>query len=369
MSLEKARVYPTGGRNRGIDLLRLVSMFYVVLLHTLTQGGVLAAAPAGAMSYRVSWLLFAWTQSAVDIFALISGYVTYTDREKPVNYAGYFTLWLQAVFYGLAGTLVTLALRPQWVGKWDLFQDFFPATGGRYWYFTSYTGLFALMPLLNAGLRKISRRTARSLFFAIILVFSLMEMPTERFYLVHGYSPLWIILLYLLGSIVKKCRIGERVPPVAAAGGIVALTVGIVAWKDTFPTFRVGDLFYWGDIFITFTSPAVLTAALLHLFLFSRLSLPRWLEKAVDFCAPGAFAAYLLNTHMVMWDHVLPGRFAYLGVGGASTLLAVSLGFSLAFVAASVLIDRLRQALFRLLHVRQGTERFACWLRRTVGKL
>ena len=35
-------------RQRGLDLLRVISMFLVVILHLLGRGGVLAAAPYGS---------------------------------------------------------------------------------------------------------------------------------------------------------------------------------------------------------------------------------------------------------------------------------------------------------------------------------
>ena len=63
-------------RNAGIDLLRIVSMFFVVVLHSLGQGGILFNTAVGSSQYKVAWLLEIFAYGAVDIFALISGYVS-----------------------------------------------------------------------------------------------------------------------------------------------------------------------------------------------------------------------------------------------------------------------------------------------------
>ena len=86
------------GRNYGVDLLRIVAMFYVIVLHVLGRGGALAASDSGSSQYAVSWLMETWAYCAVDCFALISGFAAYSEKERPTRYANYIMLWLQVVF-------------------------------------------------------------------------------------------------------------------------------------------------------------------------------------------------------------------------------------------------------------------------------
>ena len=69
-------------RNYGIDLLRIVSMFFIIILHTLGQGGIVKNTISTTPQFRYAWALEIIAYCAVDIFALISGYVSYTDKEK-----------------------------------------------------------------------------------------------------------------------------------------------------------------------------------------------------------------------------------------------------------------------------------------------
>lgn len=61
-------------RNYGIDLLRLVSMFLIVVLHSLSRGALVGVSPFN-IHYEVGFLIEALTYCAVNCFALISGYV------------------------------------------------------------------------------------------------------------------------------------------------------------------------------------------------------------------------------------------------------------------------------------------------------
>ena len=64
-------------RNYGIDMLRLVAMFFVVICHVLGHGGVMKNATG--YNYSVSSLLQIVAYCAVNCYAIISGY---TDRFK-----------------------------------------------------------------------------------------------------------------------------------------------------------------------------------------------------------------------------------------------------------------------------------------------
>lgn len=62
-------------KNYGIDALRMLAMFMVVILHILIQGGVLNASGRFLSQYEAGWLLESVAFCAVDVYALISGYV------------------------------------------------------------------------------------------------------------------------------------------------------------------------------------------------------------------------------------------------------------------------------------------------------
>ncbi|MBQ6946801.1 MAG: acyltransferase, partial [Clostridia bacterium] len=79
-------------RNEGIDLLRIISMFMVVLLHVLGVGGLLKAANDAPIGYEALRVLQIGATCAVNCYGLISGYVGYKGKFKLSSIA---LMWLQ----------------------------------------------------------------------------------------------------------------------------------------------------------------------------------------------------------------------------------------------------------------------------------
>lgn len=62
-------------RNRGVDLLRMVAMWMVVILHILNKGGALGASAPLSAGRETALLLDMAAYCAVDCYGMISGYV------------------------------------------------------------------------------------------------------------------------------------------------------------------------------------------------------------------------------------------------------------------------------------------------------
>ena len=68
-------------RNYGIDFLRILAMFFVVILHSLGKGGLLDNTVVDSPQYKLVWFMEVCAYCAVNIFALISGYVSFKQKE------------------------------------------------------------------------------------------------------------------------------------------------------------------------------------------------------------------------------------------------------------------------------------------------
>ena len=123
--------------NAGIDLLRIVSMFYIVALHTTSTGwgGLIDTVQRGTIQFTLCAVIRAVTIVGVDVFALISGFVGYSDERKSVRTTGLMHLYLQVVTCGLFAVLISAVLYPGSVGVRDAVTPFFPITCSLYWYY------------------------------------------------------------------------------------------------------------------------------------------------------------------------------------------------------------------------------------------
>lgn len=109
-------------RNYGIDLLRIISMFMIVILHVLGQGGILKGTEVLSLEYNLAWALEIFCYCSVNCYALITGYVMIDSKFK---YNKMVKLWVEVVFWSVSLTLLMKLMFPDLVGKKDILFSFF----------------------------------------------------------------------------------------------------------------------------------------------------------------------------------------------------------------------------------------------------
>ena len=324
-------------------------MFFVVILHSLDQGGILYNTAVGSSQYKVAWLLEIFAYCAVDIFALISGYVSYTGKEKRVHFGSYFSLWLQTVFYGMIIVTVFYFALPGKVTFIDYKCAFMPVTKNSYWYFRGYTVVFLLMPFLNYAIFHCRKNTLCKTACVIILTASLYSLLADLFSTNGGYFPMWLVLLYILGAAIKKCGIGNNIKPYQAAIGIFLLCLFTYLY-------RLHGISFWvinQTSFVTYTSPTILAMAILYVIVFPKIRFSKAAKKVIGFAAPGAFAVYLLNTQPLLFKYVMKDLFRPLADQSIFKIIVFVIGFSVLFVIGSILADRVRIKIFEICKVKE----------------
>lgn len=342
-------------RNWGIDLLRLVSMLFVVILHMLRHNGFLKL-PSDTSQYAAAWFLEIMSMCAVDIFAIVSGYVTYRDTPRKFKFSSYVNLWLQVTFYTVVLMIIGHFAYPEVLPTKRIFLAFFPVSTNQYWYFTAYTALFFVMPILDAGLRAISVQSARRIFLAFLFAFIAIPQLSDSIGIGTGYNFAWLAILYIVGAIMKKAHIGENVNAPISTLAILLLTG--VTWALKVKGILGTPQYAAFPIFLS---------AIFWILLFSRLNFGSSWVRFIKWAAPTSFSIYILNMHPAVM-YTLYNRFSIAGFADspAAIVVLVVLGASLAFVIAVVLVDRLRMRLFTLLHVPQATKRIESVAERVV---
>ena len=228
-----------------------------------------------------------------------------------------------------------------------------PVTKNLYWYFTAYTGLFLLMTFLNKAITNISNEALKKYFIIIIFGFSIYNTITDNFKLSLGYSVIWLVLLYIMGAILKKCEIAKNIKTHKLLIALFVLYLITFLYKIYAPDFKILDISITNGFFVNYTSPTVLGAAILYLLIFSRLKFNNMWEKIIKYAAPSAFAAYLLNNQRFFWNNVMNGLFINISNRSIIIIFIYTFGFSIAFLIMAILVDRVRIRIFKLLKIQK----------------
>lgn len=296
-------------RNYGVDLLRMLAMFMVVVLHVLGQGGILGMSTQySEVKYWIAWFMEITCYCAVNCFALISGYVMYRSTpklSKAVN------LWFQTAFYTLTFFIVFLLFKRESMGLGDALNAVFPVTRKHYWYISAYMGLLLLMPLLNAAIAHTQKRTLGFILAAGFVMFSIFPqlLMADPYILSGGYSLIWLILMYLTGAYLHKYGLFAKIRTRFIWFGILAMLLITFASRfllEVFPQ-HIFPTAKFRDVLISYVSPTIVLVAVGLLIAFSRMRLPGWLTSAVCILSPAALGVYLIHTNQLVWRYVMLG--------------------------------------------------------------
>ena len=337
-------------RNYGIDILRFVSMAFVIILHTLGHGGVLKSILVNTNRYKIFWFIEIFAYCAVDIFALISGYIQYSKKE--IKISNIINLWLEVIFYSLIISIFLKYILHIPLSKYDILKSFFPLSNKLYWYFTAYVGLFIFIPFINTALRNMTNDSSKRLLTFIIIVFSLYNVITNSFELNRGYSFIWLIILYIVGGIIKKCNILNNYSSKRII--IYILLLNTITWLWKIYGF---DVNFWNfdlnpNTFITYISPTIVLISILYIELFSRIRIKNSkLQRIIFKLAPCAFAIYLINDNIYIRQYFIKNNFIYLTEANIFRVFLVLIGTGIIFIILAIIVDSIRISLFKLLRI------------------
>lgn len=335
-------------RNYGIDLLRLAAMGLVIVLHIVGVGGVCGNTELFSPNFLAGQFLRTAAYCAVNIYALISGFVGW-DRKPKLS--SLLMLWLKVMAFCVVIAVFTRLRAPETVGLKDLLKSLVPVLTNQYWYFTAYVGMFFFIPFLNQAIRHISGREAILALGGIAVI--LATLPVSRLRLIlllaDGYSTLWLMILYLVGGLMGRFEVHKKLSP--EKWGLVYL-LGILA--SLLP--RLALLWlkpeYWSpdtqNLMVQYTSPTIILCAAALVGLFAGLELKGRAVKIVSKLSPHAFGVYLLHTHALIFQRAITGRFAWLAAEPVYGLLGGVLGSALVIFAAGIGLDMAITAAIRL---------------------
>lgn len=157
----------TGGRQSGLELLRIVCMLFIIADHYAGQSG---AAVYDTLPHVLFFaLLGAGSRVGCSIFVMIGAWFL---CGQPFHTRRVLNLWLSLWLYTVPLTVLCFFVPGSDVGLGTLRWAMFPVSTKQLWFVAAYVVLLLLAPVLNLVLRTAPRQTLRSLLvvFGVLLV-------------------------------------------------------------------------------------------------------------------------------------------------------------------------------------------------------
>ena len=347
-------------RKYGIDILRILVTFFIIILH-IDRRGLFNSVESGSTYYKVILAMDIICFVAVNVYGIVSGYVSYASYEnKPTNeykFKKLVYLWLIVFFYGLITYIVGLKVGLTKVSPKTILTLFTIVSYRRIWYFSAYFLLFFFMPIINMYVKKTDNKMLLITLISFFLTYSVyqsfsMRLINDFTFLNAGYSVWWLALLYYLGACIKKINLFGRVSNLALIASIIGLYIVTYLWTLYMPKIQ----WYFGGALYSYYSPNYVLIAICYLVLFSRINIKnKFLVNWVPKISAACFGVYVMHVHPIIWDNI---EFLFSFIVNYNVYLVPLITIGIAFIALLEMlsIDIVREMLFRILKIDKFAE-------------
>lgn len=190
-------------RSSNIELLRIVSMFLVLLIHyipsrILPTNETLASDSLGTLfNLELRSISFV----CVNCFILISGYFGIHWKLK-----SFTNLIFQILFWSIVCPIVVSVIIGLSDGV-DLFRCLYSNIFSR-WFVVSYIGLYMMAPMINKFIEAVTRRELGLFILAFYLFSTIFGYVGRAMDFNEGMSVISLVGLYLIGAYLRKNQEG-----------------------------------------------------------------------------------------------------------------------------------------------------------------
>ena len=357
-------------RNYGIDFLRILSMLFVLLLHILKHGGILANLEKFSLAYNIAWFVEICAFCAVNCYALISGFFGYSSKQK---YSNIINLYFQTAFYAVLATGIFYIMNPDEIGKRAFIKAVFPFGFNVYWYFTAYFCMFFFIPFMNKILEVCDFKQLTGLVSASIIFFSIIPLifKSDVYFTNNGYTVLWVSVLYIIGGYIRKYELHKKISNIKCIllyFGAVLVTFGQKVITE-YVKFIVDGKTVNEGLFIKYTSPTMVICAVSLLCLFAKVDFKDGMKKLTAIFSPFAFSVYLIHTAPYVWSKVMKNRFVTFAEFNPIVMILVVFATAIGIFALCSLIDFVRVQLFKMFRIKELSFKIEGTVAKFIGKI
>lgn len=194
-------------RNSNFELMRIISMFLIVMYHTIYHGKIIqnSATPFLKIFFLILEMI---TIIHVNSFVLVSGYY---QSESQFKLKKVINLMLLNLFYSLLFIFLFSYFHIFKISEFTIIKGLSFLNINEYWFIKIYIFLFCLSPYLNIIIKNMNKKEYKTLL--ILLIIFLSVIPTfsgQEILSNNGYTLSQFVMLYLIGGYLKKYPINIK---------------------------------------------------------------------------------------------------------------------------------------------------------------
>lgn len=193
-------------RNSNFELLRIVSMLFIVLGHVIMHGNIKGNTLNPSMMVIFD-ILSMVVLVHVNSYILVTGYF---QSKTTFKQSKLWSIIAECLFYRIAVVAVFSIFDIKDFSVIEICKAIFPLNIGEYWFIGNYLMLYCISPFLNKFIDNISKKEHQTALIVLTVLFSIIPYLTGNSAIDNsGYTLYNFIYLYLIGAYLRRYPIEE----------------------------------------------------------------------------------------------------------------------------------------------------------------
>jgi len=189
-------------RSSNFELMRIISMFLVVLWHIILHGHVIENCINPAIKILLQIIMFCIIIH-VNSFVLLSGYF---QSKSEFKLSKLLKLFFQVVFYSLI--ILIIGIKMGWVKDYNIvtfINNGLLSSLNNYWFIKMYIVTYVFSDYINKFIDRLTRIEYKNLLILCFIVLSIIPFITgNRVIFNDGYTIINFIFLYMIGGYLRR---------------------------------------------------------------------------------------------------------------------------------------------------------------------
>lgn len=357
-------------KKSGLELMRIVSMFFIIAFHIIEHSGIMVHAVGGSKFLLV--LIEAFFIIHVNSFILLTGYF---QSEKKAKLSKVISIINANWFYKILCFVAIIILV-----KYFSFTNIIPLTfnqklitllpldRGENWYINNYLLIYIFSPFLNILIDKLNKKNFKKFIIIMFVIFSLIgTLLIGDVVPVYGYgrSILTFILLYFVGAYLRKYPLEEsrlfnvytdKTKKYIFLIIYVILALTIMAFRMTSLNIytygnicgEIADVLY--TLTISFLSPLVIIESISYFLFFKNMTFN---SKVINFIGGTTFGIYLLHENVYIRENIYTWLHLSEHANGGIKLIGMIMVLGIIIFIVCMIIEIIRKAIFKFFYKRK----------------
>lgn len=304
---EHIQILSKPNRQINIELLRILSMFFIVCNHFLGFGLSLQDYDMSDPHRYALWFLRGVCYTGTNIFILISAYF---QCMRIFKIKSLLLIVCQVWFYSTLIYLLSILFGLTEFSYNEMLTSIFPILSSSYWFVTCYVGLYILSPFINKFISNLTKTQHLTLLVILFIFFSAIpNFCYNSSWLNWGGSTgiVWFVFLYLVAAYLRFHIDISNVSMKKLTALLVLFMLLPLLSKVIIAnlTYYLTGTIIGSSLFFMNNSVIIFPLSILLFLTFMKIKISnRGAVRVISYVASSVFAIYLISEHPQLREYI-----------------------------------------------------------------